>query len=256
MGWSTLLGVPAEPPVIMQRAEVPDALFLSLLLVQGFCWIYAYALLIHRGHVDRYLGIPVFAVVLNLTWELTFLFVLPIPRQQVPINAAWVLLDLFIIRLAFQYGRKDFPGLSAAAFKRTILLALAYSMLFQILLGWELGDNEGIYGALAINVYMSYAFIDLLRRRRSSAGQSLHIAVAKCVGTFAAGLMFFCWYPQRYLLSLLTLTVLVLDVVYIRLLHRQLRAEGASPFAINRPPGAAPTEAGEAGRALVDPVRS
>lgn len=255
MHWSTLLGVPADPPVMAERAEVPDALFLTLLLIQGIGWIYAYVLLIHRGHVDRYLGIPLFAVVLNLGWELTFLFVLPNPPQQMPINAAWVLLDLFIIRLAFKYGRKDFPRLSASAFKRNILLALAYSMLFQILLGWELADNEGIYGALAINVYMSYAFIDLLRRRGSSAGQSLHIAIAKCVGTFAAGFMFFCWYPERYLLSLLTLTALALDLLYIRLLHRQLRAEGAAPFAINRPPVRPPADAGKSDRTL-DPVRS
>jgi hypothetical protein len=236
MDWPSLLDVPAEPPVVMERAEVPDWLFLTLLTIQGVCWAYTYAVLIYRGTVDRYLGIPVFAVVLNLSWELTFLLVLPHPPEQKPIDVIWVLLDLFILRLAFRYGHRDFPGVSRPAFARMVAGALVAGFVFHVALGWELADNEGIYGAMIINLYMSLAFISLLRRRGSSIGQSMHVAVGKCIGTLGAGAMFFAWYPQRNLLTLCTVTIFVIDLVYIRMLYRQLRVEGVRPWALRRPP--------------------
>ena len=252
MDWPTILDVPANPPVVAERNEIPDWLFLGLLGIQGAFWAYTYACLIYRGNRDRWMGIPVFAVVLNLSWEVTFLIVLPHPPQQKPIDVIWILLDLFILRLAFRYGWKDFD-FPKATFVRLVAAALVVSFVFHIVMGWELADNEGIYGAMAINIYMSIAFIQLLRRRGSSIGQSMHVAVGKAVGTLGAGAMFFAWYPGRNLLTMCTLVILAIDIVYIRMLHRQLRADGVPTWSLRhptvRPPVPAPVSA-------PDPVRS
>src|SRR3954469_12135696 len=103
---------------------------------------------------------------------------------------------------------------------------LAVSILFQIALGHDLADRYGIYGGLAINPYMSLAFIMMLRRRGSSAGQSMHIAMSKCIGSLAAGTMFVAMFPSRWLLLLCTLLSFGLDIAYIRLLRHQTLAEG------------------------------
>lgn len=235
MHWPTILDVPANPPVVAERREIPDWLFLTLLVIQGAFWAYTYAVLIYRGNRDRYLGIPVFAVVLNLGWEITFLIVLPNPPQQKPIDVIWVLLDLFILRLAFRYGWKDFPGIQRRRLGWVMAGALVLGFAFQLALGWELADNEGIYGAMVINLYMSVAFIRLLRQRGSSIGQSMHVAVGKCVGTLGAGALFFAWYPTRDLLTLCTLTIFAIDLVYIRMLHRQLRADGVPTWSLRHP---------------------
>jgi hypothetical protein len=50
------------------------------------------------------------------------------------------------------------------------------------------------------------------------------------------GFLFFFLFPDRYLLMLLAATVFAVDVAYIVLVHRQIRAEGQSPWAFTRPP--------------------
>jgi hypothetical protein len=237
MDWSVLLHLPATPPVDMAKHAIPAGLYWPLEALQGVAWIYAYAMLIRCGAIDRYLGMPLGALGLNLGWEPTYAFVLPNPSQQKVVNYAWVVLDLCILRQAFQYGRRDHPRLSRADFHRLVWGMLALSMLFQIALGHDLADRYGIYGGLAINPYMSLAFILMLRRRGSSAGQSMHIAVSKLLGSFAAGAMFVAMFPDRWLLALCTLISLGLDIAYIRLLRRQLAAEGRPEWSIAaRPP--------------------
>lgn len=232
--WPSILQVPTDPPVIAGRNEIPDWLFLGLLAVTGVCWAYAYACIIYRAGVDTWLGIPVFAVVLNLSWEITYVIVLPHPPQQKPFDLVWILLDLVILRLAFRYGWKDFD-LPRAAFARLVAAALVLSFVLHVVMGWEFADDEGIYGAMVINLYMSLAFIRLLRRRGSSVGQTMHVAVAKAVGTFSAGVMFFAWYPGRNLLTLCALAVLAIDIVYIRLLADRLKADGVPIWSLRHP---------------------
>lgn len=231
-----LLDLPATPPVSLSANTLADRYYYPLLMLQGTAWIYTYAVLIHRGYADKYLGIPVIAVALNLSWEMTYGFFLPHPPSQKFIDLAWVALDLVILRQAFRFGHKDFPHLSRRTFVWSLWGLVLWGLVFQIALGYELADFEGIYGALGINVVMSIAFIYMLRQRGSSIGQSMHIAVPKCIGTFTAGLLFFFFYPERWLLTLLTLTILLIDITYIRMLARQIRTEGRSLWKLNLRP--------------------
>jgi hypothetical protein len=244
MHWPVLIPLPAHPPVDMEPNVLPGWLYWPLLTFQGIFWISAYALLIQRGAVDKSLGMPLFALALNLGWELSYVLVLPHPSGQKPFDLAWVLLDLVILWQALRYGRKDFPALSPPAFRGMAVAAVLLGAVLAIAMGYELADFEGIYSALAINVYMSWAFIALLLRRGSSAGQSLQVAASKGLGTLCVGVMFVSFYPQRWLLALLAVTILVLDLTYVVMLYRQIRAEGVSPWTLNRPPVRLPAAAG------------
>ncbi|MCZ7414535.1 transmembrane-type terpene cyclase [Streptomyces sp. WMMC897] len=243
MDGPTLVPLPDDPPVTLDPVDPAGWIYWPLLMVQGACWIYTYVCVIQRSLADKYLAMPLFALGLNLSWELVYGFVLPIPPEQKPINIIWAGVNCFILWMAYRFGEKDFPGLSRRGFRWMLFGSILYFGVFHFTLGWELGDEHGIYGAIGINVYMSYAFIATLRRRGSSAGQSLHIALAKMIGTFAVTLMFYAMFPDRWLLTLAGFTILGIDLVYTVLLHRQITSEGQSPWAFNRPPVAGPAEA-------------
>lgn len=239
-----LIHLMAHPPVSLKAHTLAGWAYWPLEGAQGVAWSYTYAALIRRGAVDKYVGMPVVAMVLNLAWEFTYAFVLPTPSAQKTVNVVWVGLDLIICYQALKYGRKDYPWVSARIFPWAVAALLGYATVFHILLGREFADYYGIYGAQGINVYMSGAYINLLRRRGSSAGQSMHVAVAKCAGTFSVTLMFLAMFPERWLLLFFGLTVFALDLGYCTLLYRQIKAEGAKPWTgSGRRPAAATTAA-------------
>lgn len=225
-----LIHLMGHPPVSLKAHTLAAWAYWPLEVVQGIAWSYTYAALIRRGAVDKYLGMPLIAMVLNLAWEFTYAFVLPTPPAQKAVNVVWVALDVIILYQALKYGRKDYPWVPARIFPWVVAALLGYATVFHILLGREFADYYGIYGAQGINVYMSGAYIGLLRSRGSSAGQSMHVAVAKCAGTFSVTLMFFAMFPQRWLLLFFGLTVFVLDLGYCTLLYRRIKAEGANPW--------------------------
>ncbi len=236
MNWPVLIHLPAIAPVVAKVHTIHGALYWILEIPQGIFWIYAYIMLIQRAAVDKFVGMPVVALGLNYGWEFVFAFILPNPPTQKMVDVAWVGLDTLILVQALKYGRKDYLSFPARAFPAALLSLVAYGTLLQLAAGYEFADYYGIYGSFGVNAYMSYAFIAMLRRRKSSAGQSMHVAISKCIGSATVGVMFFVMFPGRLLLSLLAVTVLAFDLVYIRLLYRQIRSEGASPWVVSRPP--------------------
>ncbi|MCA2211624.1 transmembrane-type terpene cyclase [Jidongwangia harbinensis] len=238
MSWipDPLIYLPDPAPVLSAKADMPDWLYWTLLLAVGVFWLPAYALAIHRGHVDKRVGVPVTLVGINFAWEFTHSLVIEQLPEQRPMNFGALLLDIVILGQALKYGYKDLPRLSRRTAQWLVLGILAYASVFLVVLTWELSDFYGIYTGLGINLFLSIAFILMLRARGSSAGQSVYVALGKCLGTLMVGFLFLFLFPDRYLLMLLAATVFVIDVAYIVLVHRQIRAEGQSPWALNRPP--------------------
>ena len=66
--------------------------------------------------------------------------------------------------------------------------------------------------------------------RPSTVGQTMYIAVLKTVVDVSGAVGLIIWYPDRWLLHQMIVAEVVLDVLYIVLLHRQFRAEGAAPW--------------------------
>lgn len=141
-----------------------------------------------------------------------------------------------IIVQVFRYGGKDFSGLSSRAFRGMMVISLVWSAAFYIFMTRELHDILGLYDSTILVVFDSWCFIYTLRQRRSSAGQSMYIAICKWLGTFLAGVETIFVYPHRSLLLFMFGTAFVLDVTYTVLLYRRIRAEGESPWIFSRPP--------------------
>ncbi|MFD9304930.1 hypothetical protein ACFWCB_20090 [Streptomyces sp. NPDC060048] len=249
-----LIDFMTNPPAMHTPREVPDWFYWPLEMFQGFAWIYAYVALIRRASVDKYVGMPLGALALNFGWELTYGFVLPTPAVQKWMLVAWFGLDVIILAQALKYGRKEFTRIPPRIYTAVVLGLVGYATLFHVLLGREFADFYGIYGAMGINVFMSAAYIGLLRKRRSTKGQSMGVALSKLLGTFTVTIMFAGQFPDRWLLPFFGFTVLVLDLTYMTLLRRQFLAEGRRPWSGKPVAGTEQTAAPAAGQAG-EPVR-
>jgi hypothetical protein len=221
-------------PVNDPRVELSQATKVGWSLVIAVGWMTAYFLGIRRAYLDKVVAIPLFAIPFNWAWEFSFgfLFVDITPPVGVASIVGWFFIDIVIVVQAFRYGQKELPGppvrRSTFLWSYAVLFPFAYALM--IMTTRELGDYDGAYTAFWLNVFMSFAFITMLHRRQSSAGQNIYIAFGKMLGTFGSSALFALFYPHRPLLFLSYVTIFVLDWVYLVLLYRRLRADGRSPW--------------------------
>ncbi|GGU57052.1 transmembrane-type terpene cyclase [Streptomyces daghestanicus] len=236
-------------PVTQGRADIPDALFWAFAGPTAIGWLLTYVLAIRQAFVDRRVGIPAYLVAVNFAWEFSLTFVLEQLPSQRGINFLWVLFNAVLLYQALRFGPRDHPGLTPRVFRWTFAGVLVWAGLMVVVGANEFHDLDGMYTGMIIQVPLSASFLYLLRRRGSSAGQSLYIAVAKLVGSLFAGLTAFVLYPSHHLLQVLVPTYVVLDVAYLVLLRRTMLREGRPLWAFRRPaqgPGAVGAAGGAA----------
>lgn len=264
MSWLPPFLIPMSevPPVTVGAADVPDVLFAAVAGPTALGWMVTYILSIRQASRDRYVGIPAYLVAVNIAWEFSLTFLLEQTPTQRQINFLWLVFNVVLLYQALRYGPRDYPGLSARAFRWTLAGVLVWASVVVMVGANEFHDIDGMYTGMIIQVPLSASFIFLLRRRGSSAGQSMYIAVAKTVGSLFAGLTAFVVYPSHHLLQVLVPTYVALDLAYVVLLHKAMRREGRPPWAFRTPTavtgvpaGASSTGpgAGQAPRAGVGP---
>lgn len=161
-----------------------------LILLSGIAWTVVYVASIRIGMRDKSYAMPFWALALNIAWE--FLHATLGFREagltlQIGINFVWFLLDLGLLYTFFRYGRKYFPShFHPAWFFVWGAVGLASAFILQYVFIAEFGLWMGaIYSAFLQNLLMSILFIVMLVQRSSSDGQSLLIAISKCIGTLA-----------------------------------------------------------------------
>ena len=160
-----------------------------LIIISGICWSAVYVDSIRLGFKQKTYCMPLFALGLNIAWEgiysFTDLFIRHSYGAQAFANAAWFILDIFIVISFLKYGKEEMQGeLGKKFFVPWTVLVLASCFVLQILFMVEFGDVEGEkYSAFLQNIAMSVAYLYMLNSRKSSKGQSMLIAVCKCVGT-------------------------------------------------------------------------
>lgn len=237
-----LIPLQKTPPVALQPEHPASWLFWLIMGPAAVGWLGSYALAIHRAHIDKRVGIPAFMVAVDFAWEFSLAFILQQDSQQRHIDLAWVLFDSVVLYQVFKYGRKDYPSLSKRQFNGIIVGILLYCSVLVMVGVNEIHDQNGIYTGSIINIPLSVAFIVMLRRRKSSVGQSMYIALSKAIGTVFAETGALLVYPTHWLLLVLFPTMSAIDIVYIVLLRRTIIAEGQSPWAFRRPPVQLPAE--------------
>jgi hypothetical protein len=215
----------------------------------GLAWTVTYIALVYRGFKDKSYGMPIVPLALNIAWEVVFSIVYP-PKSTgtagLIVNIVWMVCDLGIISTYFLYSYKYFEQKYSVSKLIWILLSLfAFATAFGIMLtgGVFFGQfkpyffGEIFQGAIFIayfqNMIMSVCFILMLLERRNSDAQSLVIALSKCLGTgLTVGIyyLFILHEGHADLMNIIIGATFALDLIYIVLIYRQIKAEGKNPW--------------------------
>jgi hypothetical protein len=201
-----------------------------LLLIAGaLFWLTAYVNAIRVGLRDRTYGVPVVALALNFAWETIY----SVQRLSISITSvyhwtfpAWAVMNSGIVYTYFAFGRTEFPAcVSRPIFivGSTLVFVISYTLQAAFLIEFGI-VHAPAYTAFLQNVLMSGLFIAMLISRRGTRGQSLTIAVCKCIGTILPTIA----HPVPITLVLGTICF-VLDVIYIGLIMWANKHGGCLP---------------------------
>jgi hypothetical protein len=192
----------------------------------GIAWTVVYVEAIRVGFSQRTYALPAVALALNVAWESIYAVwgLTTDPGLQATINLVWAVADLAIVATFVRYGRRELPsfvGRGAFLAWAVGLFATAYAVQWSFVV--EFGYAPGArYSAFLQNLLMSGLFVSMFVARRGPRGQSMTIAVAKCVGTAAATYVFGVHEHSAFILTLGVLCA-AFDVGYIGLLAWGLR---------------------------------
>ncbi|MFI9818106.1 transmembrane-type terpene cyclase [Saccharothrix variisporea] len=218
------------PPVLDPQAAVPEAVPGIAFAIVGVCTFAIYLLAIRRGFLDKRSTLPVFAACANVSWEFTYAFIYPVYPEMRVILYFWLPLNLVLLWQALRWGRQDFPGMSRAGFAWMVAGWSLFALSFMVLATREFDDRTGAYTTVFVVVLMEALFIQMLRTRGSTVGQTMYIALLKTVIDVSGAVGLIAWYPNRWLLHQMIVAEVVLDVVYAVLLYRRFRADGLNPW--------------------------
>ena len=194
-----------------------------LIAASGVCWSLVYVDSIRTGFKQKTYCMPLFALGLNIAWEgiyaYTDLFVRGTIGAQAIANAVWFLLDIFIVVTYFKFGREEAEGeLGRKWFVPWSVLVLVACIVRQFLFIAEFGDVAGEkYSAYLQNIAMSVAYLYMLNRRKSSKGQTMLIAVSKCIGTLTPTI--YGTIEGNTFILVTGIICFIFDVIYIYFLH-------------------------------------
>lgn len=162
----------------------------ALVLISGIAWTIVYLELIRTGFRQKACGMPLFALILNLAWEViyaidglfiskSFIFVQSIA------NVIWACCDIFILITWFKYGKQYLPDKAKKYFMPFSALAIVFGFVMQFAFYFYCNTPKiaSIYSAFAQNAAMSVLFLAMLFQRKNTKAQSLTIAVCKLIGT-------------------------------------------------------------------------
>ncbi|MFE5836812.1 hypothetical protein [Arthrobacter sp. NPDC056493] len=198
-------------------------MILFLTIVSGLAWTVVYVEAIRLGFQERTYAIPAAALALNFAWEAIYASrsVATGLSAQGVFNIVWGLADVLIVFTFLRFGRAELPHwVTRPLFLAWAVLlgitSFAVQLLFVAEFGW---DDATKYAAFLQNLLMSGLFIAMFVSRGSGRGQSLVIAVAKWIGTFAPTIVYGGYGNSALILGLGTLCS-VFDLAYIALLWR------------------------------------
>lgn len=205
-----------------------DPFALILLIISGVAWTIVYVESIRIGFKKKTYCMPLWALGLNICWELIYAFKgITNPSVQAIANAVWACCDLLIVVTYFKFGKNKLPEKARDIFIPYSVLAFVSCFVLQLafILHFENYVEAAQYSAFLQNVAMSILFIVMLYKRNSSEGQSMLIAVAKWLGTLAPTIQ--QGIVQGFNIFILMTGILcsAWDIAYIILLKKKMNEE-------------------------------
>lgn len=201
------------------------SLIITLLIVaSGICWSIVYIESIRIGFKQKTYAMPLFALGLNIVWEGLYAFTDIFIRQsigaQAIANTCWFFLDCVIVYTYFKFGKSECrTETEHKFFVPWSLLAFAACLVLQLLFYYWFGSVEGEkYAAYLQNIAMSLLYLSMLKERKSDKGQSMTIAVCKCIGTLTPTI--YGTIEGNWFITVTGIICFVYDVIYIVALNQ------------------------------------
>ena len=197
---------------------------ITLAIISGLCWTLVYSEAIRVSLRDRTYAMPVFALGLNLAWEVLYAAdglahwgrYGAFGQVQSVVNLVWACFDVALVWAFFRFGRHAWPQLDRSLVILLGVSALVVGAAVQGVFFVEFGPRDApVYAAFAQNLLMSVLFVDLLLRRGNAAGQSMVIAYAKLIGTLAPTLSLGFLSGFDPYVAVLGLLCLAFDALYV-----------------------------------------
>ena len=197
-----------------------------LVVISGVAWTIVYIELIRTGFKQKACGMPLFALALNIAWELiyaidglfgskSFIFI------QSVANVIWTILDVFILITWCKYGKQYLPYKAKKYFIPYSVLALLFGFAMQLAFFFycETPEIAAIYSAFAQNVAMSVMFLIMLFQRNNTKAQTMTIAICKWIGTLTP-VIYGNLYGVNIYILLTGIVCSVFDLIYIYFLWK------------------------------------
>lgn len=194
-------------------------MYTELITLGGICWTITYILIIKKGFEDKTYGMPIAALIGNITWEVLYTFKFIPPDVQFYNNIAWLTFDLIILYQLLKYWNNEMPNITARIFYPSLVLFLITGLLIHFFIAKEFTPAHGAaYSGFGQNVLMSILFPLMLFKRQSIKGQSISIALIKLIATAGPALAFYK-YPidleGSKLLAFMFVTIFIFDLIYL-----------------------------------------
>jgi hypothetical protein len=198
-----------------------------LIITGGVFWLIVYVEIISKGFQDKTYGMPIAALLVNISWEFINSFVYSASGPQLYVNFLWLLLDLIIMYQLLRYWKNEFEDISPLMFYSFLIVSLLTAYFFIIIFAKEFGFTLGsFYTAFGNNLMISVLFLSMLYRRKSLRGQSIYIAVFKMLGTLAQVGAYYNFTPEIHkslLLKFLYISIFIFDLIYFILVYLQAK---------------------------------
>ena len=194
---------------------------LFLTLLSGVAWTIVYIELIRNGFKYKTYAMPLFALGLNIAWEIIYsvndLIISPNSGGiQGIVNLVWACFDIIIVFTYFKYGKKYFPEKAKRYFIPFSILVFSacFAIQFAFYFSFE-AIPAARYSAFLQNAAMSILFLVMLFQRTRTDGQSILMATAKWIGTLAPTILMGILIDFNIYIIICGMICSVFDIIYI-----------------------------------------
>ncbi len=203
----------------------------------------AYYLVIRVGFREKSYGIPLVAILLNLSWELIYTFIFP-PEMLIKrvLFGAWFGIDMLVFYQLLRYGKRVqvIPDIQRH-FYAIVFLTFLWTFVGHLTFRVTFSDLGGVRVAFMQNMVMSVLFVFMLFSRRDLRGLSYGAAWFKMIGTLIISVSDFLMVrgsqAEYGFMTFLYVSIVIFDAFYLGLFTRErARLKAGEPDRIHPAP--------------------
>ncbi|RDB24294.1 Terpene cyclase pyr4 [Hypsizygus marmoreus] len=171
----------------------------------GLFWTTAYCLYVRQAREDECYGMPLLALVLNLTWEMIYTFVYPLHGVGRFFHFPWVFIDGLLVIETLKHGWKEWQDTSpfiAENFSTVVSMSVVLALSAQWTFARQFSDsNASFWSAYVCQNVLSWGSVWMVLSRGHVSGHSMPIWWCRFLGSLFANLRYLyrvhAW-PQKY----------------------------------------------------------